>query len=124
MRFGWKRWPRAEDGRRSGWERDGAVGSRPEDGRVGDAAPTKGRTGARGGAVGPRAEDGRVGNPPLRKMRGGQAVDDVGHDGGVELDVDGGLADGGGEDPADAAVLDFLVAEHSVEHLGGVDATE
>ena len=36
--------------------------------------------------------------------------------------VDGGLADGGGEDPADDAVLDFFVAEHGVEDLGGLDA--
>ena len=33
--------------------------------------------------------------------RTGQVVDDVGHEGGVEFEVDGGLADGGGEDPAD-----------------------
>ena len=40
------------------------------------------------------------------------------------MDVDGGLADGGGEDPADDAVLDFFVAEHGVEDVGRLDVGE
>ncbi len=84
----------------------GGRASRPEDGRVGDATPTKDKTGSWGG------------------LGGGQVVDDFGREGGRDFDVDGGLADGGGEDPADDAVLDFFVAEHGVEDLGGVDAVE
>ena len=51
-------------------------------------------------------------------------VDDGGDEGWVEFVVDGGVAEGGGEDPADDAVLDFFVAEHGVEDVGGVDAGE
>ena len=53
----------------------GTAGSRPEDGRVGDAAPTRESRAGRGqgGPVGSGPEDGRVGNPPLRRMGTGGA---------------------------------------------------
>ena len=66
--------PRPEDGRvgdaaptresRAGRGQGGSVGSRPEDGRVGDAAPTRESRAGRGqgGSVGSRPEDGRVGD--------------------------------------------------------------